>query len=146
MDLGHDDTEEEKQEVNIDSHIEEIVYKSFKKAKNYVKLGLFQGFTRIFGFLAWIIAILTVVEDKEGVVSRNPIRAINEFSVLVPLFIFGLDYQTRNIFGRKELNVFICFKAIFLIGYWSLLISAYLSFKDDPIITVKIEIINRYHS
>ena len=41
LDLGHDDTEEEKQEVNIDSHIEQIVYKSFKEAKNYVALGLF---------------------------------------------------------------------------------------------------------
>ena len=145
LDLGHDDTEEEKQEVNIDSHIEQIVYKSFKEAKNYVALGLFQGFTRIFGFASWIIAILTVVEDK-GLVNRNPIKAINEFSVLVPLFFFGLDYQTRNIIGRKELNVFICIKTIFLIGYWSLLISAYLSFKDDPIITVKKEITNRYPS
>lgn len=145
LDLGHDDTEEEKQEVNIDSHIEQIVYKSFKEAKNYVALGLFQGFTRIFGFAAWIIAILTVVEDK-GLVNQSPIKAINEFSMLVPLFFFGLDYQTRNIIGRKELNVFFCIKAIFLIGYWSLLISAYLSFKDDPIITVKKEIINRYPS
>ena len=66
--------------------------------------------------------------------------------MLVPLFFVGLDYQTRNIIGRKELNVFICFKAIFLIGYWFLLISTYLSFKDDPIITVKKEIINRYPS
>lgn len=64
LDLGHDDSEEQKEDTAIDSHIDQIVYKSFKESKNYVYLGLFQGFTRLIGFAAWIIALLALFEDS----------------------------------------------------------------------------------
>ena len=64
LEAGRDDAEDPEGTEPVQRQIDEIVYKSFKDSRNYICLGMMQGFTRICGFAGFIIALLAVIEDE----------------------------------------------------------------------------------
>jgi hypothetical protein len=93
---------------------------------------MMQGFTRICGFASFIIALLAIIED-EGLANQSPIKAINMYSITLPICFMALDCQVQRITIRKEYTIAILTKLITMFIYWALFISTVLSYQSDPI-------------
>ena len=96
--------ERESDEDVIDNHIQEIVYNSFLDSFLYLKIGFILGLYRICGISSFFIALSTKLNysDKDNIAAKNtseeelksnPLKAVNAFSVLLPILAIVYDNQ-----------------------------------------------------
>ena len=103
----------------------------------YFKNGFFLGLYRIFA-AATVITCLSAVVNKDEPVSangyvNNPIKMINLFSLLLPIWVVLYDSTTAILLERKEYWIVVLFKYLVAAVYFTILIVTLVSFSSDDI-------------
>lgn len=56
----------------------------------------------------------------------------------MPIFFLLLDWQVRRVLGRREFEVALIAKLLFIGAYWTVMTCAYFSFKADPVVETQV--------
>ena len=86
-----------REQTEIDNNIQEVVYNTFKSGNLYFQNGMALGLYRIFGAATLVSTLSTMLNDEAVSVNgyvNNPIKMINIFSILLPVFVYFYDKTT----------------------------------------------------
>jgi hypothetical protein len=85
--------------IEAENNIHETIYEYFVKSKYYFESGLVLGLYRILGVIAFLISLVACFTDNEEAKARanydyiyDPTRAINMYSLVLPLVAFAYDH------------------------------------------------------
>lgn len=117
----------------IDNHIHEVVYQSFLNSNLHMQNGFVLGIYRIFGLASAIFSLSGILNDEKQKIRTevSPIRALNIYSICLPIVAVLYDFTVQRIINRYEYNALKVAKISCVVLYWALMVYAYVQYMDD---------------
>jgi hypothetical protein len=81
-------------------------------------MGMVLGMYRILGVAALLIGMTSAMQKYQDYEIYVPLRAVNMYSILLPIFSVLYDAQLPQIIGRYELKFNVYCKYVFILFYW----------------------------
>jgi len=117
---------------DVENGIQEIVYQSFQESDNYKISGMILGMYRICGVATFLIGMIASIQDKDDYKNYSPLKAINIYSVFLPLFVMAYDSQIPKLLGREEHKIPKVAKYTYVSVYWTLMLLVIIFYLNDP--------------
>jgi hypothetical protein len=102
----------------VDDYIHTVVYNNFRDSNKHMLSGMVLGMYRILGVAAFLIGMTAAMQKYEDYEIYLPLRGVNMYSILLPIFSVLYDAQLPQILGRYELKFNVYFKYVFIMFYW----------------------------
>lgn len=80
------------------------------------------GMYRICGIATFLIGMVASIQDSRDYLNYAPLKAVNIYSVTLPLFVLSYDSQIPKLIGRREMKYFKCAKYSYVIIYWLMML------------------------
>ena len=97
------------------------------------------GMYRICGVATFLICMIASIQDKKDFANYDPLKAINIYSVVLPIFVMAYDSQIPKLLGRQEHKIPKIAKYTYVTIYWTLMIIVILFYCNDPKMDVLVQ-------
>ena len=122
----------------VDNNIHQIVYQNFIDSNKHMRSGMILGMYRILGIASVLIGMSATMQEHEDHENYAPLRGVNMYSFLLPIFSILYDAQLTKIMGRSERIFNLYCKYLFVLFYWIFMITVSIIVLKEPWKTVTV--------
>ena len=90
------------------------------------------AFYRICGIATFLIGMVASIQDSRDFLNYAPLKAVNIYSVALPIFVLAYDSQIPKLLGRREHKYFKCAKYTYVVIFWMIMILSVCFYLQDP--------------